>query len=931
MANGMLWLAVLILATFSNCCATDVTYGSVRNGAFNASRTLRADAPELSDLAKAQWKLPQDLVLPSDWGPNANTPGGTLEFVRQGGWKGSAFVRLDGGGHIASYFGRPEQGKPYVASLRVRGKGRAWFGCYEFGEDGQIGGAIFVERDIACDKWTEYRGVYPNKNPAVTGINLFLAGKGPVEVDEVAFIPADPIEVEMVREMVGLYGTGVLIEDPDVQAVKVDDACKSRLDEYDAARQELRRNQAKIDKAMLESAEKKAAALGPCLRGEGKMSVLADYYNGMVTLTRVMKRLAGETPVPTVAIKLEAVASGVGYKPGERAAKPNAVTVTDVRSNKVRYDENETATTVTTLVNATNATVQGTVVANMILGLDESREIARKSMTLNPGESKWSFAYSVGPETYGRAVEVEFLDATGKSLDRFQEYYVVAAEWFRVQHHAGAAWSKNFKTDSWVTYLNQSHWFAGEPTDFGVHADEFDEYLSPQAGYHMNMPYRKSLIAHYNNMGVRTTIYQNISYSGNMGYEVIRKHPEFALYDANGQFAVDPIYGGYPNPMEIASPIEIGPKRKVTKPYLDRKVTPWGHGIVNTANLDVIEYEANTVKEYSKHLGFNGVYVDGNLGVFSGYGHDGKPNVSTSDPVEFMKLNARNHRVFSEILKKDDPNFGTWYNWAYGYTDYMLAMGQKSYLGSGAKGDVGDDTLRAAAVNNSVFLMEIQDTFRKTESKWCSPRYHLQTLCDNRDHMMQKYGANMIIGYQFPWPEPEKPGANRWGWPTLNYFGAQLIATQQHFAGGFVPSMRPWLQFQTRYSRYLWAPDMKVVPNAEKLVSVSPPEELWWKRLVYTFKTDDGYDLIVHLIRIPPTDKWDVDWLDEPKPLTVSVRANLGKQKLRDVWAARPYDFEEEQQTVQSVLKPTMEKGNAVVKTPPFRYHTMIVFRVTAG
>jgi len=63
----------------------------------------------------------------------------------------------------------------------------------------------------------------------------------------------------------------------------------------------------------------------------------------------------------------------------------------------------------------------------------------------------------------------------------------------------------------------------------------------------------------------------------------------------------------------------------------------------------------------------------------------------------------------------------------------------------------------------------------------------------------------------------------------------------------------------------------------------------------------------------------------------VSVRANLGKQKLRDVWAARPYDFEEEQQTVQSVLKPTMEKGNAVVKTPPFRYHTMIVFRVTAG
>jgi len=64
----------------------------------------------------------------------------------------------------------------------------------------------------------------------------------------------------------------------------------------------------------------------------------------------------------------------------------------------------------------------------------------------------------------------------------------------------------------------------------------------------------------------------------------------------------------------------------------------------------------------------------------------------------------------------------------------------------------------------------------------------------------------------------ENPGANRWGWPMLNYFGAQFIASQHHFGGGFVPSMRPWLQFMTRYSRYLWAPDVKIVPEADKIV-----------------------------------------------------------------------------------------------------------------
>jgi len=77
-----------------------------------------------------------------------------------------------------------------------------------------------------------------------------------------------------------------------------------------------------------------------------------------------------------------------------------------------------------------------------------------------------------------------------------------------------------------------------------------------------------------------STIYQNMSASGNMGYEVIRKHPELALYDANGQFAVDPFYGGIPNPMEVASPSKSG--RKGRSPSLfGSQITPWGHVVIN--------------------------------------------------------------------------------------------------------------------------------------------------------------------------------------------------------------------------------------------------------------------------------------------------------------------------------------------------------------
>ena len=212
-----------------------------------------------------------------------------------------------------------------------------------------------------------------------------------------------------------------------------------------------------------------------------------------------------------------------------------------------------------------------------------------------------------------------------------------------------------------------------------------------------------------------------------------------------------------------------------------------------------------------------------------------------------------------------------------------------------------------------------------------SPSTLLDTLLGQRDFIVQKYEGNSIIGYNW-WNVPaEEPGPSKWGWPTVNYMGAQLISTQMHHAGGFRPSFRPTLQFQTRHSSLLWARDIKAMPaaEAEQLVQLASPEALWWKRLVYKRNTKDGYDLIVHLVRIPPTKQWDINWVEEPLPLQgVRMTLKTGTGKLTAVYALRPYHFEEEQQPVHSTLKPTVTRNRAVVEVPPFRYHTMVVFRV---
>jgi len=93
----------------------------------------------------------------------------------------------------------------------------------------------------------------------------------------------------------------------------------------------------------------------------------------------------------------------------------------------------------------------------MILDLDTSREVARTPFSIAPGATRnWNFSYNVGPETYGRAIEVRFVDSSGKVLDSWQEYYVVAAEFFRVQQHAYAGRNKLYKAPTTISAITSA-------------------------------------------------------------------------------------------------------------------------------------------------------------------------------------------------------------------------------------------------------------------------------------------------------------------------------------------------------------------------------------------------------------------------------------------------------------------------------------------
>ena len=833
-----------------------------------------------------------------------------------------------------------QYGDKFLFSIWARGRGtlRISFEAYALDEDGKT---VSVESPgpftvkVESDEWARYRhvvrpgaGVMP-KWQLHPGVG---APEGAVDFDELSLWPAKPAEVLIVEEEELLYGTGALIE--GLSFASTDASFLERSAAYAEAVKVFRAGASSLDAVLVKSLERSIAALEPYVLTPGVTTIQVTNYNEMIAMTRVLNILANK-PVgkatPVVA-KQAGTKSVKPYYPGKREARPGEVTITDVRSNKVRYDENEAATTTATIVNKKPTAVSGTIKAKVIVDLDTVREITSSVYLVEPGEEKkWTFSYNVGPETYGRAIEVEFVDGTGETFDKWQEYYAVAAEFFRVHQHSDQVATKYWPRDPFIFYFNQHHLFAQEPTNFGIEPFSAEVYKASNLGYVITSANRRANIAHNKQRGIATSFYVMHDFSAQMGYEQVRQHPEFVLYDENGQFAPDPIYGGYPNPMEIASPLEVGPKRKEMKikPHLDRTYTPWQHVLANMANEDAVVWGVERIKKYAEEWGFDGVYWDGCLGVWAGYGYDGQWNVPSRKYEDYVALNARNHRLWNQILKRDNPLFGTWMNWGLeGATgEWARHHGIKIYLGSGGGDqDPLDDNVRAATDGKNVMLLDENHSL-----SGYSYQKLLNKRLESRDHYVQKYGASHIIGYLYVGVDINEPGPTKWGWSTWNYILSQLIATQSHVASTFIPSQRPSLQFMTRFSRFLWAPDLKALPaeEAEKVIELRTAEEVWWKRLVYKRRIENGYDLIVHLVRIPPTEEADFNWADEPAQLKgLKITADVGTAKLQKTVACRPYYFEEPQQVVQKQLTAGADTGKVTVEIPPFRYHTMLVFRV---
>ena len=610
----------------------------------------------------------------------------------------------------------------------------------------------------------------------------------------------------------------------------------------------------------------------------------------------------------------------VEYRAGIRLPMENAVTITQVRPNKILYAQGESATVTIKLTNTTTKNQTGTLVCEQRWDLDEKKPLGEFQITIPANHtSTHTVSFNVGPEAFGREFRAEFIQ-DGKTIDVWSEFYSAMDEWMRVHIISASREYTQHDTTPFAIYGNLRHYFASMPSDFGYGAPKENMWLSGQCQYHINKQAKINEIKHWRRFGIKHTFYVNACYGGQAGYEIMRRHPEWNIYEKNGQPQSDPIYGGYPNPLELASSIEIDPAI-VAKDTT--KISSWYHGTVNFSDINSVKYGTDEIIKSIDMFDWDGVFWDGHWSHRTGMDYRNQSIIR--DEKEKDNINARNIDYITQRLQVRKPGFATWYNWPRGGRKGKRVVIEDVLFSSYLGGEKQFET--ASRIPNSCMLNE---TTRFDNKNW---KDSFLNMLDNRDGVVQEHGSTHDIGYLW-WPMPgEKPGPTRWGWVFHNHLGAQLIASQFHPIVSYNPAWRPTLQFMTRYSALLWAKNVRTIPSPEKVVQVSSSRDVWWKDTVYIRKTADYTDYIIHVLSEPETINAIMEYPTDP-PMVKGAEISLilsENQIAKEAWTLRPYDFNELQLPIQQTIAMVSEENKVRVILPEFRYNCIIVLRVLTG
>ena len=244
-------------------------------------------------------------------------------------------------------------------------------------------------------------------------------------------------------------------------------------------------------------------------------------------------------------------------------AKEKQLEVVRVWPEKLLYGTKEPLQITVTLRNTTGASQKADLFVTLVSDVNTKREVSRRSVTIPTGTTKVVVS-TESHEEFGHEVQAVLMQ-NGREVSRGREFFTVCDHAPLVSQysfglpHAGS--EKHLK-EKWIpnirnNYVTMMELYFFSPASFGDFTPEGETWSGgEQRHYNGSRSIVRAYIQGLHAHGIKVLTYVNHAFWGNRAWEILREHPEWAMYLGNGQWFARFDYeetGGYEIGPEIIS------------------------------------------------------------------------------------------------------------------------------------------------------------------------------------------------------------------------------------------------------------------------------------------------------------------------------------------------------------------------------------------
>ncbi|MHB9025557.1 MAG: glycoside hydrolase family 66 protein [Armatimonadota bacterium] len=592
--------------------------------------------------------------------------------------------------------------------------------------------------------------------------------------------------------------------------------------------------------------------------------------------------------------------------------------VGSVWPGKICYRTNEAAQGMVSVFNGTDAPQKAILLSELASDLNTHRALKDIQVSLAPGERKdIPVTWNTGKEEYGFALVAKLVDVGGDYVSEAREYFSVAdnlwkvgltligrgcsppfgpgpnqsipvAEIKKYENLLAQELAKPFAPVYW-NYTNYREFYAWSPDDFFNMAPEADYWYSGTGNYTMGKRHLQLAIEWLHKRGMRATAYLNPFSIGYGGEEAYRRHPEWFVYDKNGQLALFSYY---------QKKLESGYKLSQEGPW-KLHLAPYASSLnVNITTLDPVNAQVEQIVKAQKMFGWDGIRYDNFTYTADGYDFWGK-KIDGNDPNRKDALEVRAWIHMREsVWKQLGPNFVVGGNGDHQFRDRFPAVWDESCR----KGQ-----LRMEEVPRSSYSADSQT------NRW----HDYMVYYHNSGEVIRGLGGHhLTIGFDRQHPVDHL------------YLSIFTYAGRTHPYGNMSADTLPlgnYAAFVTRYSALLWDIDrVKALPNPEKKIAIQSARPVWWQEYATVRATPDGKrQYILHLVNPPVQERIYTDPTNKvpapQKDITVTLKLDGGEKITRATLLSPDLDIR------QVPLRVTTKDGQVSVTVPELYFWDMLV------